>query len=85
MTSSTVGRHPNGSCASRRTNVPRGAPSQPQRRHHSSGSLTRQDRPGRLQSLPDHDQAQLGEACERGQIRSSEGSVRHVEVFRTVV
>ncbi len=41
-TSSSVGRHPSGSCASRRTTVSRGAPSQPQRRHHWSGSTTRQ-------------------------------------------
>ena len=42
VTASVVGRHPNGSCASSRTTLSRGAPSQPQRRHHRSSSMTRQ-------------------------------------------
>jgi hypothetical protein len=46
---------------------------------------TRQHRPCRLQPLPDNDQTELVEACERGQVRPREGSFRHVEVFRTVV
>ncbi len=40
VTSRIVGRHPSGSCASRRTTVPHATPWQPQRRHHSSGSTT---------------------------------------------
>ena len=36
VTASVVGRHPNGSCASRRTTVSRTVPSHPQRRHHRS-------------------------------------------------
>jgi hypothetical protein len=45
--SSTVGRQPSGSCASARVTVSRGAPSHPQRRHHWSGSTTRQARTAR--------------------------------------
>jgi hypothetical protein len=37
-TSNVVGRQPSGSCASRRTTVPRATPSPPQRRHHRSTS-----------------------------------------------
>ena len=33
-------------------------------------------------ALPGHLQPELIEAAERGQIRASEGSVRHVEVFQ---
>ena len=40
VTTSVVGRHPNGSCANSLVTVSRGAPSQPQRRHHWSGSTT---------------------------------------------
>ena len=40
-----------------------------------------QDRPIRLQPLPNHLQAELVQACERGQVRATEGSVKHVEVF----
>ena len=42
LISSVVGRQPNGSCARRRTTVPHPTPSAPQRRHHWSGSTTRQ-------------------------------------------
>ncbi len=41
-----------------------------------------QHRPIRLQSLADDFQAEVIETSERGQVRASEGSVRHVEVFR---
>jgi len=41
----------------------------------------RQDRAIGLQTLADHDQAELIQAAERGQVRAAEGSVRHVEVF----
>ena len=41
-TSNVVGRHPNGSCASRRVTVSLGVPWHPQRRHQQSGSTTRQ-------------------------------------------
>jgi len=44
LTSNTVGRHPNGSCANRRTTVSLAAPWHPQRRHHLSGSTTRHRR-----------------------------------------
>ena len=62
----------------------RGAPSQPQRRHHWSGSHdpARQHRPIRLEALPDNLQAELVEAGERGQVRAGEGSVKHVGAFR---
>jgi len=42
----------------------------------------RQDRAIGLQTLADHDQAELIQAAERGQVRAAEGSVRHVEVFQ---
>lgn len=49
------GSPPSGSCASRRVTVSRGAPSQPQRRHHRSsdpsGSTTRQARTARSGSM----------------------------------
>ena len=35
-----------------------------------------------LQTLPGHDQAELIETAERAQVRASEGSVAHVEVFQ---
>ena len=43
----------------------------------------RQDRAIGLQTLADHDQAELIQAAERGQVRAAEGSVRfesHVHV-----
>lgn len=43
---------------------------------------TGQHRSVRLKTLSGHLQTELGEAAERGQVRASEGSVRHVEVFR---
>ncbi|GAA3872833.1 hypothetical protein GCM10022275_22380 [Tessaracoccus defluvii] len=43
MSSSVVGRHPNGSCASSRVTVSRGARWQPHRRHQSSGSTHPKD------------------------------------------
>ena len=42
MTSRIVGRHPNGSCASRRVIESRSRPCSPQRRHRSSRSTTQQ-------------------------------------------
>ena len=42
VTCRLVGRHPNGSCVSQRTTVPRGTPWQPHRWHQSAGSTTRQ-------------------------------------------
>jgi hypothetical protein len=36
-----------------------------------------------LEQLPNDPQAELAEAAERGQVRRIEGSVEHVEVFRT--
>jgi len=50
VTSSVVGRHPSGSWARGRVTVSRGAPSHPQRRHHPSGSTTRQARTARSDS-----------------------------------
>jgi len=44
LTSNTVGRHPNGSCANRRTTVSLAAPWHPQRRHHLSGWTARHRR-----------------------------------------
>ena len=41
-----------------------------------------QHHPIRLEQLPDHFEAELVETAERGQVRRSEGSVVHVEVFR---
>src|SRR5674476_1172560 len=38
--------------------------------------------PGGLDALPDHDQAELVEAGERGQVGDRECSVGHVEVFQ---
>ena len=53
---------------------------------HVSGSLAqgaaRQDRAIGLQTLADHDQAELIQAAERSQVRAAEGSVRHIEVFQ---
>jgi hypothetical protein len=41
-----------------------------------------QDRPVWLEALSDDFETQLVQATERGQVRASEGSVRHVEVFQ---
>ncbi len=41
-------------------------------------------RPVGLESLPDHGQAEFVETAERRQVSRREGSVGHVEVFRTV-
>ena len=84
MTSNVVGRHPNGSCASRRTTVSRAAPCSPQRWHQSSGSTTRQASTARSgsSSCPVTSKPKLVEAAELAQVRGREGSVRHVEVFR---
>ena len=84
VTSSVVGRHPNGSCASRRTHsVPRHAllpaATAPVIRLQDPAG---QHRPVRLQPLAGHLQAELVETAERRQVRGREGSVRHVEVFR---
>ena len=64
MTSSVVGRHPNGSCASRRTRLSRGdalaaAATAPLVRVADPAG---QDRPVGLESLPDDLQAELVEA-----------------------
>jgi hypothetical protein len=54
----------------------------------SAAPLVRVDDPAgqhrtiRLEPLPGDLQAELVETGERGQVRASEGSVRHVEVFR---
>jgi hypothetical protein len=42
----------------------------------------REDRTVRLEALPDNLEPKLVEAAERGQVRASKGSVRHVEVFQ---
>ena len=86
MTSSVVGRHPNGSCASCRVTVSRAdalaaaAPAPPV--ELARLDPTRQHRPIRLEPLTDHLQPELVETAERAQIRAHEGSVNHVEVFR---
>jgi hypothetical protein len=46
------------------------------------GDPAGQDRPTRLEPLPEDFQAELVQAAERGQVRASEASVKHVEVFR---
>ena len=50
------------------------------RLHHP----TSDHRPLRFDALPGRDEAQLVEPAKGGQIRGSEGSVRHVEVFQMV-
>jgi hypothetical protein len=50
----------------------------PVRLHDTTG----QHRPIRLESLPGDFKAELVEPAERGQVRASETSVTHVEVFR---
>jgi hypothetical protein len=42
----------------------------------------RENRTVRLEPLPRDFKAELVEAAERGQVRTGEGSVRHVEVFQ---
>lgn len=46
------------------------------------GDTAFQHRPIGFQSLPDGFEAELIRAAEGGQVRASEGSVGHVEVFR---
>ena len=81
-----MGRHPNGSCASRRVTLSRTTPSAPHRRQNAS-SVTRHDtalqhrRPGRHILAHDH-QPQIAQTGERRHVRRAEGSVVHVEVFR---
>ena len=84
VTSNVIGRHPNGSCASRRRTVSHAAPCSPQRWHQSSRSRTRQAITARirLEALPEHDEAEIVRASEGRQVRVSEGSLRHVLVFR---
>lgn len=57
---------------------------EPQRRHHESSSVIRQasTAPVGPRALPVHLQPELVEAAERRQVRTSGGSVRHVEDFR---
>jgi hypothetical protein len=43
------------------------------------------DRPGRFDPLTGSDQTKVIKPAERGQVGRVEGSVRHVEVFRTAV
>ncbi len=86
VTSRSVGRQPSGSCASPRATVSRGAPWQPQRRHHPSGSTTRHARTARSGSsrCPVTSRPELVQPGERGQVGVREdgrGSVRHVGVF----
>jgi hypothetical protein len=59
-------------------------PSQPHRRHHRSSCDDPAGEHGtvRLEALPGDHQPEFVEAAERGQVRASEGSVRHVEVFQ---
>lgn len=85
---SVVGRHPSGSCASRRTTVSRGAPSQPQR----PAPLVRiYDPAGEhgtigLEPLPDGFEAAFVKAAKCSQVSAGEAhNVRHVEVFRVRV
>lgn len=87
VTSCVVGRQPSGSCASRRTTLPRGVPSQPQRRHHRSGSTTRyaSTAPPGSSRCPVTSKPRSSRAGEQGQARTGEarplGSANHVEVF----
>ncbi|TDO56678.1 hypothetical protein EV651_11265 [Kribbella sp. VKM Ac-2571] len=46
-----------------------------------AGDSAGQHRPAGLESLPDDFETELVKACERGQVRADEGSVRHVEAF----
>jgi hypothetical protein len=68
--------------------VSRGLPAHPPASAPALGAViglqdpARQDRAIGLQTLADHDQAELIQAAERGQVRAAEGSVRHVEVFQ---
>src|SRR3954469_23643660 len=84
MTSSVVGRHPNGSCADRGHAVPRdalpaAAPAPVIRLTRLmvvgiDGDSTGQHRTVRLEMLPDHDKPELVQAAERGQVRADEGT-----------
>ena len=87
MTSPVVGRHPNGSCASARVTLSRGTTSQPHRRHHRSGSTTRQDSTARSVSSCCRTtlEAAFIEPAERGQVRPREGSVQRDEVLQLKV
>ena len=83
MTVSVVGRHPHGSCASSGTTVSwarllAALVAPVIGLHHP----TRQHRPIRLEALAGHHQTELINAGEGGQVRASEGSVRHVEISR---
>ena len=55
------------------------APAPVIRFHHPAG----QHRPSGFESLANHFKAELIDTAERGQVRTSEGSVAHVEVFQT--
>ena len=85
IASSRVGRQPSGSCASSRVTVS-GSSCTPAASAPALGAVIglqdRQDRAIGLQTLADHDQAELIQAAERGQVRAAEGSVRHDEVFQ---
>ncbi|WP_221443071.1 hypothetical protein, partial [Nocardiopsis algeriensis] len=81
MTFNVVGRHPSGSCASRRVTgcalaAAAAAPliglDDPAQEHRSI----------RFQTLAHSLKAEVVESAERGQVRAREGSVMHVEVFR---
>ena len=88
MTSSVVGRHPNGSCASRRGTVSRGDALAAAAAAPLVGldDPAGQHRPIRLEPLPGDLEPELVEPAERGQVRAGEagvrGSVGHVEVFQ---
>jgi hypothetical protein len=80
--SNVVGRHPSGSCASRRVTLSRGAAWHPQR--HTTGRTRRfDDPPGQhrttgLEPLTHDLQAEFVKTTERAQVGGQEGSVRHV-------
>ena len=83
MINKTVGRQPNGSCASRRLTVSRGpvttAPVTPVVRVEDSAG---EHRTVGLEELTGDLQAKGVQAGEGGQVRGREGSVEHVEVFQ---
>src|SRR5574337_1068834 len=70
VTSSVVGRHPNGSWASRRVTVSRTVPCSPQRRHHESSSVIRQANTARS-------------VCRRWPVTSSPSSSRRQKVVKS--
>ncbi len=83
VTSSVVGRHPNGSCASRRVTLSLRYPftsarTTPARRVVGIDDSAREDSAIWLESLPDDFKSELVQARERGQVRAGEGSVTHV-------